>query len=156
MGRVGELFFCCSARFSLSQIHRTLSLACFSRFYSIFFSLSILSPMFSHIFPSSRNSARMKRVNKEAMALRDSTVHVHPFSQSPLQPIEIFIFNFIQMLEFPRRKFVPGPSVFGRRNLSPFTKDFRAGGRFWVYPNFWKRLPRLALKFCLLCILCSI
>jgi hypothetical protein len=21
----------------------------------------------------------------------------------------------------------------------PFTKDFRAGGRLWVYPNFWKR-----------------
>jgi hypothetical protein len=37
------------------------------------------------------------------------------------------------------RTTIPGPSVFGRRNLSPFTKDFRSGGRLWVYPNFWKR-----------------
>ena len=28
---------------------------------------------------------------------------------------------------------IPGSSAFERINLSPFTKDFRAGGRLWAY-----------------------
>jgi hypothetical protein len=31
---------------------------------------------------------------------------------------------------------IPGSSAFERINLSPFTKDFRAGGHLWAYPIF--------------------